>query len=436
MPVHPHNDENFDRTTGMMKKDTFIEQARQHIESGEAVDGEKLTMLVIEGLEKLKAQKGQEAVDDFLRRLSERLRARSLAGDTVGLLGDGKIGVLHDSDVTEEIIRIEADSLSKEIAGETGADISVGGYSLDLSIENISKDDAAKSVAYALRQFSRGNHALTSVNVHQSATELLKSTSARLKDMAKTPLARSFKLALQPVVNLETRVIDHYEALTRFEGYQTPAQMISYSDRKDVLEDFDLLMIQRTLELLVKIEKEDKWQPTISVNISAKSLDSDIFVKQIGMLLMQQGLLQNSVAFEIGDVDEATDIPRLNRVIQRLRMNENQVYLDRMDIGNRYMQLAQNLQIDGIKISGPNVHKNLSSAEGKEQFKAFCKLCKRHKISVVAEAIEAEQDSIDLVSIGVEMGQGDLFGLPMINVKQRTFADTTNNKSSGSARNW
>ena len=432
MPKNPHNDEHFDPATRMMKQDNFIDRVRQHIQVDGAMDGEKLTMIVIDGLEKLKAEKGQEAVDDFLQKLSERLRAKSLAGDFVGLLNDGKIGVLHDAEWDDETIMKEAAKLGEEIGQETGQKIKLDAQTIDLSISNITKDDAAKSVAYAIRHFARGSDKLTNTNIHQSATEFLKSTDKRLKEMAKTPLARSFKLALQPVMNLETRIIDHYEALTRFEGYQTPAQMISYSDRKDVLEDFDLLMIQRALDLLVKKDKEEKWQPKISVNISSKSLESDIFTKQISMLLLQYGMLQEMISFEIGDLDRVTDTDRLNKIIQRLRLNENKVYLDRFDIGTNFVKLMQKLQVDGVKIEGSNVHRHLADAKEKSQFQNFCQVADKNKINVIAEAIETEQELIELKKIGVVLGQGDLFGLPTVEVKQKTFAGpTSGNQNSG-----
>ena len=67
----------------------------------------------------------------------------------------------------------------------------------------------------------------------------------------------NFSIALQPIVDLKTRKVHHYEALARFEslGRETsPYSLITFAEETGVIGEFDLAMTRRSVDLIVEAE--------------------------------------------------------------------------------------------------------------------------------------------------------------------------------------
>ena len=420
MPETSYNEEEYDQSSGMLKKDAFIEAAGRKIKSFDSEEEEQLSFLMIKGLEKLRETKGPEAVDDFLRRLSDRLRAKSIAGDSVGLLGDGKIGIIHDGDGDAELIQEEAARLAKEISTADN-EVSVEKFTVDLKVSSMSEEDASRAMIYAIRQFSERTDGEFKVSsLQDGASDLLNDTLGRVSNLRETLLAQSFKVALQPIVDLNTRVIHHYEALTRFEGNKSPAQIISFAEEVDMIEDFDFMMIQRILALLSK-HARDGWRPTIAVNVSGKSMESDMFIKQLRKIMAEFGNIRKQLAFELTETAKIRDFERLNKVIQLLRKNGHTVYLDDVGAGNTSFQTIHMLRADAIKIEGQYIQRAISSRRDMAILKSITELAQQFGTQMVGEMIDNEQQVAELRKLRVRFGQGYLFGKPTIDVDKNTF---------------
>src|SRR5512145_168560 len=80
-----------DPITGLLDKDGFTDLARRMLNESSAVepdDAYHLTMLEVPQVEKVRAEAGPLAADEFMAELGDRLRACSVGGDAAGELGD------------------------------------------------------------------------------------------------------------------------------------------------------------------------------------------------------------------------------------------------------------------------------------------------------------------------------------------------------------
>lgn len=422
LPSTTYNADHRDKTTGLLTQTAFMEAARERTRlTNEGDDEDALSMLVLHGLEKLAHTHGQEAVDRFMKKLASRLKASSLAGDSVGLLADGKVGVLHESGITQDDLEREAREVAAEMSAETGQEIKVESFSVDLSVPGMSEEDASRAMIYAVKKFSESTGGEFKVtNLKDGAADLLKDTLQRVAQLRETMAARSFEIVYQPIVDLELRQVHHYEALTRFESNKSPANMISFAEEVGLIEDFDLLLVQRALEVLVEQSSMGKL-PQVAVNISARSLNSDVWVKSLSQVIQPFGEVRKQLAFEITETAKIEDFDRLNKIIQLFRKAGHMVCLDDVGQGSTSFQSMDLLQVDLVKIDGAYIQNAAKSARQLAMLKSIVTLCKDLKVEMVAEMIDNERQVKDMRTLGIEFGQGYLFAKP--NAEFLTTAD-------------
>ena len=420
MPEVSIDPDDRDEKTGMRTKANFIAVAKDKINTAGRDQEEQLSFLMVKGLEKLRETKGQEAVDELMIRLANRLKVSSLGGDSVGLLGDGRIGILHDKDVDQDTIETETARLIEELR-ESGDEVEIEKFSIDLKVKRLSEEDASRAMVFAIRQFSddkKGQFNLSSLE--EGAANLLNDTLNRVGHLRKTVAAQSFQVALQPIVDLNTKAIHHYEALTRFEGGKSPAQIISFAEEVEMIEDFDFMIIQRILTMLSKHAKNG-WRPNIAVNVSGKSMSSDMFLQQLRKVVMEYGNIRTQLSFELTETAKISDAERLNNVLQQMRRAGHKIYLDDVGSGNTTFQTIHMLQADAIKIEGQYIQRALNSKRDMAVLKSITELAMQLGTEVVGEMIDHEQQVAELLRLKVQYGQGYLFGKPTIDVNANTF---------------
>lgn len=413
-----------DTKTGLLTKQAFIESAKRRTkgrETAEADSEEQLSFLFIQGIEKLREEQGEDAVERFLEKLSARLRANAIGGDSVGLLGDGKLGVLHDTGIDQQTLQAEAAKVAAEMNAE-GAAISVDTFAVDLQVPGMSEADASKAMVYAVQRFSEaveGEFKVSSLT--EGAQDLLKDTLKRVATLRETISSRAFSIAYQPIIDLSFRTVHHFEALTRFEGTKSPAQMIAFAEEVGLIEDFDLLMTQRVLEGLVEVGSVADWTPIVAVNLSARSMQSDVFVRSLAKVVEPFRHIREQLYFEITETASVRDFERFNNVIQALRKGGHHVCLDDVGSGSTSFQSLDLLQVDMVKIDGEYIQGAAKNPRQLSMLKSIVALCNDLDIVMVAEMIDNERQVKDLKNLGVQYGQGYLFGRPTTDFREDAF---------------
>ena len=114
--------------------------------------------------------------------------------------------------------------------------------------------------------------------------------------------------------------------------------------------------------------------------------------------------------FEITESSEIKDLDKVDGFIQQLRKKGYPVCLDDFGAGAASFQYLHKLQVDGVKIDGAYVRNVLTSTRDATMVKNMTQMCHEMGVYVVAEMIENEDQKDFLRAIGVDKGQGWLFG--------------------------
>jgi EAL domain-containing protein (putative c-di-GMP-specific phosphodiesterase class I) len=115
---------------------------------------------------------------------------------------------------------------------------------------------------------------------------------------------------------------------------------------------------------------------------------------------------------EITETTGVTDLDAANRRLAALREAGIKVCLDDYGVGAASMNYLRKLSVDVVKLDGSFVRDIESDPKVRPLAAHLMESCREMKIATVAEMIETEGQAAAMKALGVEFGQGWLYGRP------------------------
>ena len=209
-------------------------------------------------------------------------------------------------------------------------------------------------------------------------------------------------VVLQPIVDLATGTRSGAEALSRFpvEWGATPDVVFAQAHSIGAGDRLELLALQRAAALL------DGVSGYVSMNLSPQTL----VTPECRELL--EGLPLDRILLELSEHEQVQDYRALSTALAPLRAQGMRLAID--DVGAGFSSLRH------IVVTNPDVIKmDRSIVSGLDTDPVLARLARSlvdfaHSIdvSVVAEGVETAAEHAVLQSLGVDGGQGWLFGRP------------------------
>ena len=407
-----------DVDSGLYKKNAFIKRATQMIRQTDNEDDKlKVSLLDFPELKEMLDMLPSDEADRLLREISEYLKEKSADGDTVGVMSESSYSFVHDSAVDAEQVAENILKITKKYQPDEGKESKFKVSTLDADVGNLSEADSANALLYTLNKCaqSQGDN-LSVTSITEGYQVMLSDTLDRMRHFRETLQSTKFDLAFQPIVDLKDGHIHHFETLVRIQDnsvFSNPFEFINFGEKAGIIGEFDLLMVQRAMEVL-KAASLKRNTPNISVNISGRSLDSNLFRDSLTRLLEEYPHRRKQVVFEVTESAKIGDLGAVNDYLQELRTAGNQISLDDFGTGESSFEYLRRLQVDYVKIDGSYVRESLGSQRGRLLLKAMANMCKELGVTTIGEMVEDEKNASMLWECGVRFGQGYLFGKPSV----------------------
>jgi cyclic-di-GMP phosphodiesterase TipF (flagellum assembly factor) len=245
----------------------------------------------------------------------------------------------------------------------------------------------------------------------------------RLQTVREALVSGRVDLYLQPVVNLPQRRTLFYESYTRLRDESgrvlMPAEFLTVAEPEGLVAAVDNLLLFRCVQIVRRLAQTDK-KVGIFCNISTSSLSDEGFFPQFLELMAQNRDLAGSVIFEIGqsayDTRTSTAARNMARLaelgfrfsldkVRRLDMDFQE--LARSDV--RFLKIgAQSLQDEIVESGEGPVFRALPDLAAQD----FATLARRYGVDIIAEKIEDERQTVEVLELDIAFGQGHLFGEP------------------------
>lgn len=329
--------------------------------------------------------------------IRDRLQAASLDGSSAAALAPDRFALLTGAAEAldlAEVVRAagQAEGLDLEAVTSRGqiapGEAQVAVRTLRLALEDCLKDGAEAGSNFA---------------------ERLKRTVQDADRFRAIVRDRDFSLVYQPIVSLETKQAHHFEALVRFgAATQAPTGAISMAEELGLMEAFDLAVAEK---VLTELRRPGSSRSRVAVNASAASFAADGYVE--GVLRMTQAApeLRRRLLVEITETAALSDLEAAGRRISALRSAGIQVCLDDFGVGATSFDYLRRLGFDVVKIDGAFI-RDLSNPRTRTLALGLVELCRDLKVATVAEMIETESQAAAATALGVDFGQGWLYGRP------------------------
>jgi EAL domain-containing protein (putative c-di-GMP-specific phosphodiesterase class I) len=118
------------------------------------------------------------------------------------------------------------------------------------------------------------------------------------------------------------------------------------------------------------------------------------------------------LTIEITESFRIYDLKLANENIQKLRARGVMVCMDDFGAGEATLRYLRELEVDVVKIDGLYVRGAVNSPRDQILLRHITSLCADLKVLTVAEMIETTETAELVRNLGVDMGQGWLFGGP------------------------
>ena len=232
-----------------------------------------------------------------------------------------------------------------------------------------------------------------------------------------------FELHYQPIVKLANRQLVGFEALIRWQhpekGFMPPSDFIPLAESTGLIVPIGWWVLRKACEQMVIWQQQHSESNLmfISVNVARKQFSQPYAGDIIAQILQETGLDPRYLKLEI---TESEIIENINVVRQSaIKLKELGVQLSMDDFGTGYSSLSylHCLPVDTLKIDRSFVENIEVDLHQLELVKAITTLAEVFNLDIVAEGIEREKQSAQLLDLGCEYGQGYLFSKPLSSVE-------------------
>tara|TARA_R110002051_G_scaffold20499_7_gene55856 strand:+ start:4532 stop:6127 length:1596 start_codon:yes stop_codon:yes gene_type:complete len=372
----------------------LVNRVRLALEAGQASDEIAFAFVNVPGL-----TSAADAVNERVgARVEAVLQAASIDGSSVARLTPEQFALLRKSD--------DDNDLAEEVR-EAGA---AEGVTLQPTSTNATMGSGLASglVVRALRVALQACIEDGGLKPDAVFTKSLAHTLTEAERFSTMVRGRDFTLHFQPIIDLGTGNVNHFEALTRF-GNQGPAATVAMAEDLGLIQGLDLAVIEKAL---AQMRRAGSGLIKIAVNMSGASLANDDYINAVLRMTQRTPEIRSRLLVEVTETAAVGDLESANRRLGALRSKGIKVCLDDFGVGAASFEYLQKLQADTVKVDGSYIRDLVTDERLRIMVSHLVELCRSLKVSTIAEMIENEAQLDTVRDLGIDMGQGFLFGRP------------------------
>lgn len=228
----------------------------------------------------------------------------------------------------------------------------------------------------------------------------------------------------QPIVNLPQRKRRYAELLSRIridgDEYLPASEYIHLALEADMLPALDNLQLLKGLQLVRNSNNLGVAESAFFCNISPLTLSDSKFMGDLVEFVTQNRHLAPRLVFEISHKDfrdTSTMTAEIIRVLNILAELGCRFSVDGVKSLELDIETLQSRHVRYIKTDAPSLMEQMSQKGGFERLKRQKTELDKSGIDLIVTHFETEKDVIELLDLGIDYGQGFLFGEPELSKK-------------------
>jgi len=364
---------------------------------------------------------GHQAGDECLLAVTRSLTSTLRNIDIMGRLGGDEFGVILPHTAIDEAEIVAQHLLDKlafktplpqELSTHISASIGITVFPEHGSTpsELLAKADAAM---YAAKHKGRNQY---HTYRHDDDTLMQMHAKVHWEDKIHRALADDrFVLHYQPIFNLKTNEVIHYEALLRLKDEDGsliyPHAFLDTAEHFGLIRDIDKWVLRHAVKKQAESIKNGK-PISIAINLSGRNFGHSDILHHLQLALDEFKADPHALIFEVTETAAVENFGRARSFIDSLRSLGCRFALDDFGVGYSSFHYLRNLPVDMIKIDGSFVRNLHLNQFDRIIIKAIGDVANGLAIMTIAEFVENEEIQNLLLDLGIEFGQGYQLAMP------------------------
>ena len=363
---------------------------------------------------------GHETGDRLLVAVAARLTSALRDADTIGRMGGDEFVVLIDGASLEVAPELVAERLLEVMRQPFVLDDATMPLMVNTSVgiamgDRDTPGDLLRDADVALYQAKAAGKNRYEIFHARMQTEIMHRVELEF-DLRSALDGDQFRLAYQPIYNLEDLTLVGVEALLRWRhptlGIIQPDEFIPILEQSGQIQDVGRWVLREACRQMAN------WHASgdrldISVNVSGRQLDHDAIVEDIREALDSSGLDPGALIIEVTETALMRNTRDTARRLHAIKELGVRIAVD--DFGTGYSSLAylQQFPVDCLKIDRMFIDAITTSPESKALIGTLVQLGRDLGLNTLAEGVETAGQMDHLRDQHVNEAQGFLLSRPL-----------------------
>ncbi|WP_444995904.1 EAL domain-containing protein [Aliikangiella sp. IMCC44359] len=375
---------------------------------------------------------GHEVGDELLIQVAQRLTLCVRESDTVARLGGDEFTIIlseQKQHINLNDISHIANKLSEAINQPfnidnlklyVGTSIGIAMYPDD-GINTSSLCKNADTAMYRAKESSANDYKYFAEYMNKENHSRLELEAALRTAMTNSELS----LCYQPIVNMSSQALLGFECLLRWNhpvlGNISPEHFIPIAEDLGLISKLGEWVFSNAIHQLKEWFEMFSQSFFITVNVSAKQLQSTSFIQSIITRVTEEKLDPSNIHIEITETSVISDHSSAIEKLKQLRKFGFKISIDDFGTGQSSLNYLKQFPINTIKIDKTFVKSAEVDTVDLSIVKAVLSIAKSMKLEVIAEGVETQSQEKLLLSEGCTIGQGYYYAKPLTPQKAIKF---------------
>ncbi len=228
-----------------------------------------------------------------------------------------------------------------------------------------------------------------------------------------------FVLHYQPILNIQTRSISHYETLIRMldnkEELISPGLFIDVAERLGLIQAIDHFILKSAIKKQAELLRQG-YDIKLAINLSGKAFDDPELANIVHEAIQENNARAENLIFEITETAAVTDIVSAGKIMAEIQSLGCQFALDDFGVGFSSFYYLRELPVEYVKIDGSFIHDLPNNTDNQILVKALSEVAIGFNKLSVAEFVDSLQTLNILSEAKVNFAQGYFIGKPTENI--------------------
>ncbi len=273
----------------------------------------------------------------------------------------------------------------------------------------------ADTAMYHAKSTGKARHVVFDERMHQEAVQRLELE----EDLRRALDRQEFRLAYQPIIDLESGRLTGFEALLRWNhprrGDVPPGLFIGLTEEIGLIVPLGAWVVREAATQLKKWHDQIPQDPPLemNINLSRRQLGQDDLIDTLRRIIDETGVNPRSLKLEVTESAIMESPERVTGLLNELKDLGVKLCMDDFGTGYSSLSCLHHFPIDVLKIDRTFILNTDNNREYAAVIHAIITLAHTLKMTVVGEGVESSGQLAQLQALECDAAQGNFFSVPL-----------------------